>query len=245
MITLLDADGNETTFEAWQLVTAITASAERRMSNYGNGGGHFQSLTATLPGQPASLNDVVTLAHDLHDMAIDIVATRMRRPDINGDSHNDPPPAETEKAEPPADGPFEEQFPTAKEKQAAADGTGKHQLPLDRAPKAKERQPGQWWTEAADSYTWKDAEVSGGGTKEKIGFYKDGLDFPVATIYEGSPRWPESWLEHMQKTGERLPFKSAVYIVSQVSERKNKAGNYYVDVVKLTTESQRALPEAA
>lgn len=116
------------------------------------------------------------------------------------------------------------------------------QVKLDHAPRAEEREPGQWWVEIGHAYTlayddkaklalkiWKRAKDG-----------EDYLEFPVAWVRELDPGWPGTWIDKMESNGLRQEFKQPVYLVMQVAGRKNNKGNYYVNCQKMTTKREEA-----
>ena len=144
---------------------------------------------------------------------------------------------------PPADNELDAHFGPREDAPAQPEPAGQGgSLELKSAPKAGDRQPGQWWVDEATHYEYSDYTTRGGDDTERIVLYKEGLEFPIATLYGGSPAWPDTaWTSAMTKDGKRHEFAKPVYVVQKVGDKKNNKGFYYVDAVQLTTMQKKAV----
>ena len=129
---------------------------------------------------------------------------------------------------------------TVRQTQPQAEQGGRQ---LQRAPKAADRVPGDWWYETANSYAISTKEGTNPQTGDPhttytITFSKDELQYPIGSIEDWRPGWPShEWF--VEKVGEVNTdgfirrFEQPVRIKMQVSAKQNSKGNYYVDVVEV------------
>ena len=112
---------------------------------------------------------------------------------------------------------------------------------LTRAPKANERQPGDWWYEVPTRYklTAESQTNPQSGEPEDVytlSFFKDRLEYEVGRLMSWQDAWPdEGWFDI--KTDGLYPdnnlhaLKAATRITLRVSEKVTSKGNHRVDVI--------------
>lgn len=180
------------------------------------------ALTWTLPDD-ADENDAASQQELLYNLLASAVKEQVERlvADMRADLDAQAQQATSEldqyfgpRAVPPPDAPSEPP-------QTVSAGQGQQ---LQYAPKADDRQPGQWWFVTVDQYS-----LSG----NKLDLYRKDAKYPDATLYQGGPAWPESWIKYMQADGQRHDLAKPVRVRQQVSEKQNSKGFYYVDVTSL------------
>jgi hypothetical protein len=123
---------------------------------------------------------------------------------------------------------------------------------LPYAPSETERVPGQWWVAEADSYEWGPYVTRDKKDTQVLKFFKEGLEFPIATLYPGAPAFPDNELLDdlaMSYNTGRGMLAATAYIVQQVGKDINTtrtkakgAPVYYVNAARITTDPARAVP---
>lgn len=210
-----DEEGNERTLDAWAQVTALTVSVDRKESdgNYGSYG-RFLSLTANVPPVLESADDLDGMAFELYGRAESIIEQQMQA------ARDTLPSALAPVEYTPA---VEDVKRRMVQQDSEAVPGGKELL---YAPKAEERNPGDWWKVTATHYKL---------TAGRLELWREGRKGPEAALTEKSPAWPTTWLEHMVMDGSLQPFKKSVEVTQVVSnsDKRNDKGNRYIDVLSL------------
>lgn len=124
--------------------------------------------------------------------------------------------------------------------QAGAVRSGGEAGRVDKAPRAEERTPGQWWVEVGHAYTFGYDDRDNPQIKVWKKHGDDYLEYPVAWVKPLDPGYPKGWVDQMEQDGRRHEFKGPVYLVMKVSDRQNAKGNYFVNCQKMTTKREEA-----
>lgn len=121
--------------------------------------------------------------------------------------------------------------------------SGRH---LERAPKADQRQPGDYWEETPNEYTLvREPSTDRNGNPVvnfRLSLFKAGLSFKVGELFSWQEAWPDDgWLRlrlgeewETLADGQKHEFTDTVRIINRVSDRTaERTGNYRVDVINI------------
>jgi hypothetical protein len=262
-IKFYDADGNEVLWASHQLVTSITASAEQSQYFDGAGVKSFFSITETIPTGMVLVSEkemgtmVDEVAGRVDNMCKREIERRMAiirsekeaavasRVSRSTDTNVAKIPLQDHAGDP--------ETPVAKK--GAVILNGEQTVPYTGAQAGRrwsfdpgrdarmpngEALPGDWWVLEPTGMM-----VGYGSTGELIiTLYREGLKYSVATIREKDPAWTtaSSYAQGMEPNNAKHPFRVPVYLVQQVSTKRQDDGTgaLYVNNVRLTTVDPRS-----
>lgn len=248
-----DADGNPVT--ALDLVTSVTVSVGDKMS-IKDERGNIQtiapmiSMTATIPPEQQSGEIAMEVARQLYaqvnGMVQGITRQKMGLP-VNGNGHREEP--ENAAEPPPAPPQSDSEPPEEPEIHQYRDQGMTPIIPgqeLQYPPKAKDRQPGQYWAEEAIKYKWEEFISQAGNKKERIIVTSNPGQYPNTTSivpWGNRDKWPNEDIRSflsMVKDGSEHAFDHDVWLKFQVSNEKMDNGNYRVCVIDWCSSEEKA-----